>query len=431
MRVLHVLDISVPMLAGYTSRSRYLVNHQKALGIEPIVLTSVRFDNPKDVAVEEIDGIRYYRTRRPPFSFVGERLGEAPVLREGLEVNHLRRRIVEVARGERPDIIHAHSSILCGIPGYLAARQLGLPFVYEIRAFWEDAAVDAGTNLPGSPKYVAIRSAETHLAGHADALIGICQGIKRELIDRGIPDEDVFVVPNGVDTQKFKPMPRNEEIARKYGLTGKTVVAYIGTFAAFEGVRFLEEALVRILKGGRDDVRGLIVGEGATYEACRQIAAEAGLADKILHPGKVPHAEVQGLYSISDILAYPRDSQRITELVTPLKPLEAMAMEKAVIGSDVGGLLELIRDGVSGLIFRHEDATDLARKILELVDSPDRRAALGRQARAEVEHDRDWRRIVEGHRDVYARAQRNWRDRGPMVRGIQRGVASMMDLARL
>jgi PEP-CTERM/exosortase A-associated glycosyltransferase len=427
MRVLHVLDISIPMLAGYTSRSRYIVNHQRALGIVPIVLTSVRHENASRALVEELDDIRYYRTPPPPPNAIDSAIGARPFVKEGLEINHLRRRIVDVAKRERPDLIHAHSSILCGIPGYLAARQLGIPYVYEIRAFWEDAAVDAGTNTPGSAKYVAIQRAETELAKHADALIGICRGIQRELVGRGIRGEDVFVVPNGVDTHRFAPVARDEAIAERYGVRGKTVVAYIGTFAAFEGVRFLEEALIRILKSGRDDVRGLIVGEGATYEVCRQIAASAGLADKIVHPGKVPHADVQGLYSIADILAYPRDRQRITELVTPLKPLEAMAMEKAVIGSDVGGLTELIEDGKTGLICRHEDSADLAAKILRLADDPGLRRTLGKAGREHVVSARDWRKIIETHFDVYARAEQNWTAQGRLLRGLAR----MMDLAPL
>lgn len=418
MRVLHVLDISIPMIAGYTSRSRYIVNNQKALGLDPVVLTSVRFENKNGCSMEEIDGIRYHRTLPPISNPLTERIDGRPYAKEMLEINHLRSRIVDVARRERPDIIHAHSSILCGIPGYLAARQLGLPFVYEIRAFWEDAAVDAGTNAEGTFKYTAIQRAETELAKRADALIGICQGIKNELIRRGLPSDDVFVVPNGVETDRFEPIPCDDALKEKYGLGGKTVVGYIGTFASFEGVRYLVQALIQLIKSGRDDIRGLIVGTGPTYDAVKQLTIDAGLTDKILHPGKVPHSEVKALYSIVDILAYPRDSQRITELVTPLKPLEAMAMEKAVIGSDVGGLKELIEDGVTGLLHRHEDASDLAAKIALLTDDPALRARLGKSGREHMLKTRDWRRIIETHFAVYERARENWSKHPLLFKGL-------------
>jgi PEP-CTERM/exosortase A-associated glycosyltransferase len=427
MRVLHVLDISVPMLAGYTSRSRYIVLNQRSLGFDPLVLTSVRHDNKNGAEMEVIDGMRYYRTLKPQLNGKRIRLptNDTPVVREALEINHLRRRILAVARVERPRIIHAHSSILCGIPGYLAARQLGIPFVYEIRAFWEDAAVDAGTNRPGSPKYVAIQRAETELAKRSDALIGICKGIKDELIARGIEEHDVFVVPNGVETSRFKPTPRSEAVAERYGLKGKTVVGYIGTFAAFEGVRYLEEALVALIRSGRDDIRGVIAGEGATYDQCRAIAERAGLADKIVHVGKVPHGDVQSLYSVVDILAYPRDSQRITELVTPLKPLEAMAMGKAVIASDVGGLTELVTDEKTGLICRHEDAADLAAKIRRLADDRLLRSKLGENGREYVAQKREWRGIIESHFEVYQRAEENWSKN----RLVWKSLAKMIELA--
>lgn len=427
MRVLHVLDISVPTLAGYTSRSRYIVLNQKAVGIDPVVVTSVRQENPNQCTMEEIDGIRYHRTL-PPEGGLLAGLQDKPGAREALEINHFRRRIVEVAQREEPDVIHGHSSILCGIPALLAARELGIPCVYEIRAFWEDAAVDLGRTEVGSPRYLATQKAETLLAKQADATIGICQGIKRELVERGLEASDVHVIPNGVEVDRFVPIPRDEAVQRKYGLEGKTVVAYIGTFHAWEGVRFLVEALVKLIKGGRDDIRGLIVGAGRTYEECAKIAREAGLDKEILHPGKVPHAEVNAVYSVVDVLAYPRDRQRITELVTPLKPLEAMSMEKAVIGSDVGGLTELITDGETGLIHRAEDVDDLAEKIRTLVDDPELRHRLGVRGREHVGQTRVWRRIIEGHFDVYDHARTRWRQRQFLYKGLAKALGPVRAL---
>ena len=394
MRILHVLDISVPMIAGYTSRSRSIVESQRELGLDPIVLTSVRQDNPHARPMEEIDGVRYYRTLLP----AGRR---QPLL----EMHHLRRRIIEVARLETPDVIHAHSSILCGLPGHAAARHLGLPSVYEIRAFWEDAAAAAGSTREDSMKYRAIRGVETGLARRVDGLVCICAGIHDEMIGRGVSPETVAVVPNGVDTDAFSPLPPDEEIRARYGLGGKTVVAYIGTLFTFEGVRDLTRAMARLIKDrGRDDIRGLVVGEGPDHDACRALTAAAGLADKVLHVGRVPHAEVKGLYSIADVLVYPRVGGRLTERVTPLKPLEAMALEKAVIGSDVGGLEELIEDEVTGLIHRRGDLDDLVGKIERLVDDPELRRRLGRSAREWVVGNRQWRALVGRTPDLYARA---------------------------
>lgn len=406
MKVLHVLDVSAPIVSGYTSRSRYIVETQRALGLDPVVVTSPRHDDPDRRAMEEIDGIRYHRSpwpssakRRPLFEIV--------------EMFRFYRRIVEVARSEKPDLIHAHSSILCGLPGYAAARQLGVPCTYEIRAFWEDAGVSSRKFTERSLAYRAIRVAETWLARRVDSLICLCEGVKGEMARRGLPAGDLYVVPNGVDTDRFTPLPSDESARVKYGLGGKKVVAFIGTFFAFEGVDDLVRALIKLIRdGGRDDIRGLMVGQGPTYEQCKQIVAEAGLEDKILHRGRVPHGEVNALYSIADVLVYPRVGHRVAELVTPLKPLEAMAMEKAVIGSGVGGLRELIQDGVTGLIHRRGDIDDLAAKIARLVDDEALRRRLGRRARQWVVDNRQWRTLIQRHLEVYARAHREWAKRG-------------------
>lgn len=399
MRILHLLDVSAPTIAGYSSRARAIVNGQRAIGLEPVVLTSIRHRNESGKALEEIDGIRHYRMLKPATPSRGP-LGE---------MYWLRQRILEVARMERVDLIHAHSPILNGIPGWMAARQLGLGCVYEIRALWEDAAVERGSISEQSMRYRLTRGAETFLTRRVDAVACICEGLRRDLRERGLPEERLHVVPNGVDVARFVARPSDDATRARLGLQGRTVVGYVGTFFGFEGVEDLVEALAHLIKGGRNDLSGLIVGAGATYEACREIAKRHGLADRILHPGHVPNDEVERLYSVIDILAYPRRSFRITELVTPLKPLEAMAMEKAVIGSDVGGLRELIQDGVTGLLHRSREVGDLASKIERLADDPNLRRTLGSQARTWVAEQRDWKHIVPRYLAIYDAASRGKR----------------------
>ncbi len=390
MRILHLLDISAPMIAGYASRSRAIVNGQRAIGLEPVVLTSVRHKNKNGAALEEIDGIRHYRTLKPVM----------PSRQPLIEMYRFRQRILEVARMERVDLIHAHSPILTGLPAWMAARQLGLGCVYEIRALWEDAAVERGDIGEQSLRYRLTRGAETFLTRRVDSVVCICEGLRRDLSERGLLAR-LNVVPNGVDVARFISRPSDDATRARLGLQGRTVVGYIGTFFGFEGVVDLVEALARLIKQGRNDLAGLIVGAGKTYDACREIAQRHGLGDRIVHPGHVPAEEVERMYSVIDVLAYPRRSLRITELVTPLKPLEAMAMEKAVIGSDVGGIRELIRDGVTGLLHRSGDVGDLAAKIAKLADDPYLRRTLGRQARTWVAEQRDWKQIVPRYVSVY------------------------------
>ncbi len=396
MKILHVLDVSTPTIAGYASRARAIVNGQRALGLDPVVLTSIRHRNAGGAQMEDIEGIRHYRTLKP----------DAAARNPLTEMLHLRPRILEIARREKVDLIHPHSPILNGIPAWLAARSLGLPCVYEIRALWEDAAAERGDTSERSLRYRLTRGGETFLTKRVDAVTCICEGLREDLQGRGLDPRRLHVVPNGVDVARFVPRPPDEATRARLGLQGKTVVGYIGTFFGFEGVEDLVDALAALIKGGRDDLAGLIVGTGASYEACRASARRHGLEDRILHPGHVPAHEVEGLYSIIDVLAYPRRSLRVTELVTPLKPLEAMAMEKAVIGSDVGGIRELVQDGVTGLVHRSGDVADLAAKIERLVDDPVLRRTLGTQARAWVAAERDWQQIVPKYLPIYETALR-------------------------
>lgn len=397
MRILHVLDRSLPTVAGYTTRSAAIVEHQAALGLSPRALTGPRQGGGDP---EMYRGIKYLRTEPPDVLGVFD---QAPVAREALEMSALYRRILSVHREEPFDLLHAHSPILCGIPAHLAARKLGVPSVYEIRAFWEDAAEQRGKGRRGSLRYTTIRALETRLARSADAVVTICEGLRRDLAARGIPDDRLFVVPNGVDPDRFVPRPRDVELTARLGFRDKAVVAYVGTLFRFEGVSLLLEAL-GVLLDARNDVRGLIVGHGEDEEEIRAAVDRMGLAGRVVVAGKAPPEEVARYYALADVLCYPRARHRITELVTPLKPLEAMAMGKAVVASDVGGLRELIRDEDTGLLFKAGDAAALAATLARAIGDADLRRRLGERARACVAAERSYASIAKRYRAVYAAA---------------------------
>ncbi len=323
MRVLHVLDRSLPLVAGYTTRAAEILQHQAALGLDPVALTGVRQGGVG--APSSIHGVTYQRTPAPA------RLRGVPLIGEAAEMAALGRRVLALHREAPFAVIHAHSPILCGLPAHVVARRLGVPSVYEIRAFWEDAAEQRAHPRAGRARSATVRALETRLAGSVDMVVAICEGIRRDLLARGVPGDRVRVVPNGVDTARFAPRPRDPRLAARYGLGGKRVVAYLGTLFRFEGVSLLLAAMRRLCSG-RDDVRGLVVGSGEVLEELRAEHARLELGDRVVLTGPVPPDEAAGLYALADVLAYPRERHRITELVTPLKPLEAMSMGKVVVG---------------------------------------------------------------------------------------------------
>jgi len=401
MRALHVLDCSLPRVAGYTSRTRSILVHQAKIGISPLALTGLRQgESPQDR--ETIEDIDHYRTRAPDRR-LGARLHAVPLGREAVEMACLGRRILEVYREAKVDLLHAHSPILCGIPAYTMARKLGLPCVYEIRAFWEDAAARPDERGARALRYAATRGLETGLCRSVDAVIAICEGIRRELLARGVPDEKVFVVPNGVDVERFKPREARPSVAERYGLKDKIVIAYLGTLFDFEGVALLLTALARITRED-DRVRGIIVGGGESEGELRALHEDLGLGDRVVLTGKVSPAETLDLYALADVLCYPRQARRITELTTPLKPLEAMCMRRAVVASDVGGLRELIDDEETGLLFKAGDIDALMQALTRVTRDADLRRALGEGARAHVIAERSWAAIARRYLTIYEAA---------------------------
>jgi glycogen(starch) synthase len=394
MKILHILDHYKPHFSGYVFRTSYILKHQRELGLTPVLLTSPKHGKA-DRPAGDIDGMRVYRTVETEF-------GAAPFVREQRLMKALERRIGEVVKIEKPAIIHAHSPSLNGMPALKAARKLGIPIVYEIRAFWEDAAVDHGTFAEGSLKYRLSKQLETKLMKKVDALFTICEGLKGDMIRRGVGAEKITVIPNCVDMGAFRPIPHEKELAATLGLTGKIVFGFIGSFYRYEGLSLLLDGFAKALAKGMD-ARLLLVGDGPDADAVRGKARAMGLEGPVIFTGKVAHAEVDRYYSVIDVLVYPRERMRLTELVTPLKPLEAMAMGKVVAGSDVGGIKELVTHDKDGFLFPAGDRDALAALLMDLAA---RKMDLPRITTAAMETVRlkhDWKMAVSRYLPVYER----------------------------
>jgi PEP-CTERM/exosortase A-associated glycosyltransferase len=398
VKVLHVLDHSVPVLSGYSFRSRSIVTFQRALGLTPVVLTSSKHGSAAD-GLETHDGIPHYRTRPTDQT----PLAALPFGRELLLMVRLTRRIREVAARERPAVLHAHSPLLNGLPALLAGRQLALPVVYEARAFWEDAAVDHGTYGSRSLRYRLGRALETLLFKTVDAGVTICEPMRRDLIARGVPAARLHVVGNGVDTSWFSPGAPDPALRAQLGLDGGPAFGFIGSFYQYEGLDVLLDTapeVARQLPGARF----VLVGTGPEETALRKAANALG--GLVVMPGSVPHDRVRALYASLDVFVYPRRRSRLTELVTPLKPLEAMSMGRCVVASDVGGLAELIAPEITGLLFRAEARDDLVRQAVRAGSDRSLQERLGRSARAHLIEHRRWERLVDRYRAVYTAATR-------------------------
>ena len=394
MRILHILDHGLPLHSGYAFRTRAIVKAQLGRGWQVSCLTGPR-QGATGASVEEVDGITFFRTAPP-----------APArspLKEWREVRATRARLAEVIAEWRPDHLHAHSPVLTALAALPLARRFGLPLLYEIRAFWEDAAVGNGTGTEGSLRYRLIRMLETRAARRAEAVAVICDGLRRDLIGRGIDADKIIVSPNGVDLHLFgNPPPPDRAFARSLGLEGADVVGFIGSFYDYEGLDDLIGAMPLLLKQ-RPTAQLLLVGGGPVEQALKQQAQATGVADRIRFVGRVPHGEVERYYALIDLLAYPRKAMRLTDLVTPLKPLEAMAQRKLVVASDVGGHRELIQDGITGTLFPAGDRAALAAALAGLFDQRDHWEQRRDTAWRFVERERNWSANVANYAPVYER----------------------------
>lgn len=402
LRILHVLDHSLPLHSGYSFRTLAILREQRALGWQTVHLTT-----PKQGAAtslhDEVDGWVFHRT---PSAAGAGLLAQMRLTAARLD---------EVIQATKPDLIHAHSPVLNALPSLWARRRRRLPVVYEMRASWEDAAVDHGTTVEGSLRYRVSRSLESLALRHADQVTTICEGLRGDIMSRGIPSERITVIPNAVDVGLFRfGAQPDAELRRSLGLDGATVLGFAGSFYGYEGLDLLIEA-ARQMQPRHPGLRVLLVGGGPQEGKLKAQVAAAGMQDRVIFTGRVPHAEVQRYYELIDVLAYPRLPIRLTELVTPLKPLEAMAQGRMLVASDVGGHRELIRHGETGFLFRAGDPAALAAAIEDVLARRPSWPQLRAQARRFVEVERTWPASVARYREVYRRALARYDRRSPSI----------------
>lgn len=391
LRVLHVLDHSLPLHSGYTFRTASILREQRKLGWETFHVTTPK-QGVGTALKEEADGWTFYRTPS------AEQDGLVAQMR--LTAARLDELVCEI----KPDIIHPHSPVLNALPALWVGHKHNIPVVYEMRASWEDAAVDHGTTSEGSLRYRISRGLESFALRRADQVTTICEGLRKDIQSRGVPDERVTVIPNAVDVTTFtfgaEPDPA---LRTALGLDGKTVLGFAGSFYGYEGLDLLIDAAHKLLPA-HPELRVLLVGGGPQDANLKAQVARLGLSGRVIFTGRVPHAEVQRYYELIDVLAYPRLPIRLTELVTPLKPLEAMAQGRMFVASDVGGHKELIRHGETGFLFRAGDVDALAKSIDNVLSRRDLWPAVRAEARRFVEVERTWATSVSRYREVYRRA---------------------------
>lgn len=309
--------------------------------------------------------------------------------------------IIKQAIEIQPEIIHSASNFVVGMAGAKAAKALGIPSIYEIRGFWHLTQSTKREGYEGSDHFELSERLEIETAKESDYVFTITNALKDILIQNGVDANKISVLPNAVDIDKFERTKKNKKLEKGLGFDGKVVIGYIGSFVNYEGLDLLLEACSVLHKEIGDKFRLLLVGDGAMMNPLRQMARFLQIEDLITFTGRVNHDEVQDYYSLIDIAPLPRKGFRVCELVSPLKPFEAMGSGKVIITSKVKALAEIIEHEKTGLVFETDDSLDLAKKLKSVIIDEELRNFLGKNAREWVEKNHSWEVVSKKVVDVY------------------------------
>jgi len=399
-RVLHIVNDALPTTsAGYTIRTHEIVLAQRAAGLDPHVVTRCGFPVTQGTLdgrrLVELDGIPYHRLL--PWH-LPSRADKAAAL--GLE---LAARLTEQIK---PSVLHAASNYANAVIALAIGKKHGLPVVYEVRGFWEDTWLSRhpkGNDLASSELYRRNRDLETRCMQAADLVVTLGEAMREEIVARGVAAEKILIVPNAVSEEFLQPLPDADALRKELGIApNEHVVGEVSSLVPHEGIGTLLEA-TRLLKDRGLPVRVLIVGDGPERPALQRQAADLGLAEAAIFTGRVPAAKVREFHALLDVFVVPRTPDRVCQLVTPLKPVEAMASGLCVVTSEVKALAEIIKPDVTGALTIPQDPVALADSLELLVCSPDIRKKLGDNAREWVARDRTWAHNAARYRDAYAR----------------------------
>ena len=447
MVILHVLANGPPDVNGYAIRTQMILKHQKP-SVNVIGLTSPWYPHRESMIDDyQLDGINYYRTIHPlhrkgkmpishkiiksqtkkelnnasqsangnktPASNIFVKAIRAPgyfarigwkVLEEKILIKYFTKRIIEVARQNNAEIIHAHTPYRVGLPALKAARKLGLPFVYEMRGMWEETAVANGRWIRNGPAYRRFQNYETKVLRKADSVICISETLKKEAISRGVSPNKITIVTNAVErnmsTKKIKSSSL-ESTKDSLNLSDSTkVVGYIGSLREMEGVDLTAKAVAKLVEKGHDVRFFVLTGENGQDEL-RGLCKKLGITDHSTIMGPVPHEEVPVFYDLIDVFIVSRPETRVTKLVTPLKPFEAMAMGKAVIASKLPALKEIIQHEKTGLLYTPDNLQSLIESIEQCIEDDGLVRQLGDSARKWIKENRTWDIVVKNSLKAY------------------------------
>ena len=394
--IMYHVNQSVPHhSSGYAIRTQSLLKSLKSKNWNVSAYARVGYPNDRYDYIgskivdsySTVDGIDYYFTPSRTKSI--SKLDIKQYQKERVKL------IIKQAKEFGPSIIHCASNYSCGLAGTAAAKILGLPSIYEMRGLWHVTRTAKQPEYDESDHYRMIEGLEIQAAKNASHVLAITEGVKGVLLTNGVEEEKITLLPNAVDVGKFTPRERNEKIEQKFGLNGMTTIGYIGSFTDYEGLDYLLRAGAVLNEKHKAKFKILMIGDGVVLDSLKNLSRELKLDNVVHFTGRIEHNDVLDYYSVIDVAVYPRKGTKVCEIVSPLKPLEAMAMEKTVIASNVKALSEMVKNNETGLLHEKDNIEDLTIKIESVLIDKEKRDKLGLSAREWVKENRTWKATSE------------------------------------
>jgi glycosyltransferase involved in cell wall biosynthesis len=401
IRVMHMLTNSLPWTqSGYAVRSHAILRAQAEAGMTVEAMTRVGYPVivglPQARDVDVIDGVPYRRV-------VPSRLASTPTCR----LEQLADAAVLRATTFRPDVIHTTTHYPNAVVAQAVAERCDLPWVYEVRGQLEKTWVASRpaaqqTQAANSERYRLAAAREVELARAADHVVTLSQSLKDDLVARGVPAERITLVPNAVDVPLVDrvALTSPREARRRLGLPEAGFwVGTVSSLVDYEGLDVLLDAVALLRRDGLD-IRCAIVGDGVSRPALVAHATRLGLDDVVVFPGRVPRADAVRWHEALDTFVVPRRDTEVCRTVTPLKPIEAMALGRPVVASDLPALAEIIADPGAGLVAAAGDVqafADTLQTIFADVGLRERLSTAGRAFAA----TRTWRANAARYREIY------------------------------
>lgn len=399
MKILHVMYSSLPDVTGSSIRSDGLLVGQSSCGLEPHVVTSP-FQRPYGSGKTEelINGIKYYRTYNGKEN---QQISEShkPIflrIKKLAQIVYFSYKVVKLQNALKADVVHSHSTFFCAFAGYLTAKLSKIPFVYEVRSLWEERiSKKSFVNRVGIK---VIKFLELHFIKSADAVVVINKSLADYIVSKGVDPQRVNVFPNCVSNELISA--NSKETWSGMGRE-KLRLAYVGNISDIEGLDLLIESFAKVFNGNEERLEKLKIYGDGSYRKSLESSYDS-FKNIIEFMGGFERKDIFSIYQGLDCIVIPRRRSLLTMIVTPLKPLEAMAFKKLVVVSDVQGLVEVIGENSQALKFRSDDPDDLV-KVLENIlrmESNDIIAIIKNEFEY-IESKRSWATMANGYKKMY------------------------------